>query len=115
MNDGNVETYWPLTGYHIQSTASLEDSVLEDVTYIWPIQTLRYSTRLQVMIDFLCGFPLIVAIIVFRNIEHDINFINIVRTFQLVKLVELQRSRRSIVVITHTIVNSYKTFIFMFW
>lgn len=93
----------------------VDDNVLDELIYLWPYQLFRYVTQFQLIVDLLSGIPLIIGVFAFWSANRNVSYINVARIIQMFKLVELSRSPRSSTIIKDTVINSYKTFFFMFW
>lgn len=103
---------------NVQANDILEGEVDEDPTYPWRIQLSRYLSRPVIILDLLSVLPLAICLIAYGTkvkSRPDFTWFNIARILQLVKLIQFQKNRRSVAVITQTVIHTYKTFLFMFW
>ena len=98
-----------------QTKEVLEGDIDEDPVYPWPVQLSRYMRRPNVVLDILAVLPLAICLIVYTQYDPDTIFLNVARILQLVKLIQFQKNRRAVSVITRTVLLTYKTFLFMFW
>jgi hypothetical protein len=96
-------------------TPVVEENALDELMYLWPYQLLRYVTQFKLIIDLLSSVPMIIGVVAYWSANHNVLYVEIARVLQLLKLVELTRSPRTFTIIKYTVVNSYKTFLVMFW